>query len=367
MKKLLSIALITFTLFSATACGSKEIPSQENPISDSTEKVDTYTNADETLTLSKINESSISPKILRDGIKTETTSEDGTLTTEITNPDGSIIRESSTQSGTKTTQIKQADGIIITETIIPDQMKTLETINLDGSKVVETTNIDGTITTDTTASDGTTTTKKIHLGSGATGTTSSSSSSGSSITNNPITPSQMADTTNSEMQTFPKKGDQIATLSTNIGDIKILLYTDLAPNTAKNFIELTKMKSYDGIIFHRVINDFMIQTGDFEFNNGTGGYTYLGKGTSLKDEFGAGLTHIRGSVSMANAGPNTGGSQFFIVQKQDGTDWLDGKHAIFGYVFEGMDVVDKIAKVEKNSSDKPLVDIVVEEVSISTF
>lgn len=381
MKKLLFIALITFTLLSTTACGSKETPSENNSdysTSDITGEIDLNSESGQALIISKINEPIISKNILREGPKTETTSPEGDLSTETTNNDGTVIIETAKVDGTKIIQINKPSGTKMTETIVPDQLKTVETINTDGTIIVETITLDGVVNTETTAPDGTksSTTSKIHGSSTSGSDDSSSSESGSSdsasisnetTTQETITQENMTDTANTEMQLAPKKGDQIATLSTNIGDIKILLYTDLAPNTAKNFIELTNMKSYDGIIFHRVINDFMIQTGDFEFNNGTGGYTYLGKGTSLEDEFGAGLTHIRGAVSMANAGPNTGGSQFFIVQSKDGTDWLDGKHAIFGFVYEGMDVVDKIAKVEKNSSDKPLEDIVVEEVAISTF
>ena len=169
------------------------------------------------------------------------------------------------------------------------------------------------------------------------------------------------------MKLQPEAGDTVATISTSHGDIKILLYTDLAPETSKNFIELVKARKYHGAIFHRVIDEFMIQGGDFENKNGTGGYSYKGQGTYWQDEFGAGLTHVRGAVSMANAGPNTGGSQFFIVNAPDGTVFLDGKHAIFGYVYEGMDIVDKIAQVEKDGGDKPLEDVVMREVVTTTF
>lgn len=169
------------------------------------------------------------------------------------------------------------------------------------------------------------------------------------------------------MQTTPKEGDTIATIKTTEGDIKVLLYTEAAPETAKNFVELANSGKYENVLFHRVIEDFMLQTGDFQNNNGTGGYSYKGPGTALMDEFGEGLSHMRGALSMANSGPNTGGSQFFIVQKADGTDWLNGKHAIFGYVYEGMDVVDKIAAVETDMYDKPLKDIKMEKVEISTF
>jgi cyclophilin family peptidyl-prolyl cis-trans isomerase len=173
--------------------------------------------------------------------------------------------------------------------------------------------------------------------------------------------------TKETMQLSPESGDKVATIKTNLGDIKILLYTEQAPETTKNFIELSEDKKYDGVIFHRVIDDFMVQTGDFQNMNGTGGHSYKGPGTYLQDEFGKGLTHVYGAVSMANAGPNTGGSQFFIVQKEDGTDWLNGKHAIFGYAYEGMDVVEEIAKVEKDGMDRPLEDVKIETIIIEDY
>ena len=173
--------------------------------------------------------------------------------------------------------------------------------------------------------------------------------------------------TTANMQTEPKAGDTIATLKTNKGDIKVLLYTDLVPETTKNFIEHANADRYDETIFHRVINNFMIQGGDFENFNGTGGYSYKGEGTSIEDEFADGLTHVKGALSMANAGPNTGGSQFFIVQSADGTNWLDGKHAIFGFAYEGLDVVDAIAEVEVQPGDKPVEDVVLEDVVIETM
>lgn len=108
----------------------------------------------------------------------------------------------------------------------------------------------------------------------------------------------------------------------------------------------------------------MIQTGDFENGDGTGGYSYKGPGTSIEDEFAKGLSHKRGTVSMANRGPNTGGSQFFIVQAEDGTPWLDGKHSIFGQVTAGMDIVDRIATAEKDINDRPVEDVLIESVVI---
>ncbi|MFA5948394.1 MAG: peptidylprolyl isomerase [Candidatus Gracilibacteria bacterium] len=170
------------------------------------------------------------------------------------------------------------------------------------------------------------------------------------------------------MQTTPKKGDTIATLTTNKGTIKMFFYTKLVPETTKNFLELAKAGKYDGSIFHRVIDGFMIQGGDFEKKNGMGGYSYKGKGTYLKDELVKGLSHLRGAVSMAKtAMPDTAGSQFFIVNAQEGTTFLDGKHSIFGFVYEGMDVVDAIAKAEKDAYDMPLKDIVIKSVEIGIY
>jgi cyclophilin family peptidyl-prolyl cis-trans isomerase len=170
-----------------------------------------------------------------------------------------------------------------------------------------------------------------------------------------------------QMKIKPEAGDTIATLETNFGDMQMLLYTKEAPETAKNFIELAKAGKYDGTKFHRVIDCFMVQGGDFEKGNGTGGYSYKGPGTKLKDEFGKGLKNVRGAVSMANSGPNTGGSQFFIVQADEGTPWLDGKHAVFGFIFEGMGNVDKIAKVKVGYSDDPKEEVIVQKVTISEF
>ena len=160
----------------------------------------------------------------------------------------------------------------------------------------------------------------------------------------------------------------IATLKTNQGDIKFELYTKEAPETTKNFIELAKQNKYDNTIFHRVIRGFMIQGGDFENRNGTGGYSYKGPGTSLEDEFGEDLSHVQGAVSMANSGPDTGGSQFFIVQAPEGATYLDGKHAIFGMIIDvenaGMGVVNAIANSKTDLMDKPEDDVIIEDVII---
>ncbi len=150
---------------------------------------------------------------------------------------------------------------------------------------------------------------------------------------------------------------QIATFETNYGTFKIELYNDLAPNTVKNFTDLAEKGFYNGLIFHRVIDQFMIQ-GGCPRGNGMGGPGY-----TIPDEFGKGLKHSGpGILSMANAGPDTGGSQFFITLVP--TPWLDGKHAIFGHVVEGMDVVETIGHVPTDSSDRPLKKVVMEKVTI---
>lgn len=150
----------------------------------------------------------------------------------------------------------------------------------------------------------------------------------------------------------------VATFETSMGTFKIELFNDLAPKTCRSFMDLAGRKFYDGVIFHRVIDGFMIQGGD-PTGTGTGGPGY-----TIPDEFGEGLKHDGpGILSMANAGPNTGGSQFFITLVP--TPWLDGKHAIFGKVTEGMDVVEAIGKVRTAPGDKPVTPVVIEKLFIS--
>ena len=147
------------------------------------------------------------------------------------------------------------------------------------------------------------------------------------------------------------------TIETNHGTITAEMFADAAPNTAANFMDLAKKGYYDGVIFHRVIDGFMIQGGD-PTGSGRGGPGY-----TIPDEFGPGLAHDgEGVFSMANAGPNTGGSQFFITLAA--TPWLDGKHAIFGRVTEGMDVVRKIGKVQTARGDRPTQDVVMQKVTV---
>lgn len=177
-----------------------------------------------------------------------------------------------------------------------------------------------------------------------------------------------------------------ATIKTNHGDIKIQLFPEQAPMTVENFVRLAQKGYYDKTIFHRVISDFMIQGGDPK-GNGTGGTSIWNH--LFEDEFSRELFNLRGALSMANSGPNTNGSQFFIVQnknmpkryikqmepagypkeiihayKQGGTPWLDGRHTVFGQVIDGMDVVDEIAKVKKDKMDKPLEDVVINTIDI---
>lgn len=146
-------------------------------------------------------------------------------------------------------------------------------------------------------------------------------------------------------------------LTTNHGNIIIELYNDM-PITAGNFEKLVSEGFYDNVIFHRIINRFMIQGGD---PTGTG---MGGPGYTIKDEFthAGGNKNNRGTISMANAGPNTGGSQFFINLIDN--NFLDGKHPTFGEVVEGMDVVDKIAGVATGAGDKPVEDVVIEKAEI---
>jgi peptidyl-prolyl cis-trans isomerase B (cyclophilin B) len=149
-----------------------------------------------------------------------------------------------------------------------------------------------------------------------------------------------------------------ATIHTNHGAIEVELYPDDAPKTVENFVKLARDGFYDGVIFHRVIPDFMIQGGD---PTGTG---RGGPGYSFEDEFNRHPV-VRGALAMANAGPNTNGSQFFIVTAK-ATPWLDGKHTVFGMVTSGMDVVDEISQVERDiHNDKPHEDVTIERVELA--
>jgi peptidyl-prolyl cis-trans isomerase B (cyclophilin B) len=147
-----------------------------------------------------------------------------------------------------------------------------------------------------------------------------------------------------------------AVLHTNHGDITVELFEEDAPKTVENFTKLAGDNFYEGVAFHRVIKDFMIQGGD---PTGTGSG---GPGYTFEDEFNDHKV-VRGALAMANAGPNTNGSQFFIVTT-GAAPWLDGKHTVFGHVVDGMDVVDKIEASETDRNDRPKEDAVIERVAV---
>lgn len=188
----------------------------------------------------------------------------------------------------------------------------------------------------------------------------------------------------------PQLGETVAIMHTTLGDISIRLFGDKVPKTVENFVTHAKNGYYDGLIFHRVIKDFMIQGGD-PTGTGCGGESIYGE--KFEDEFHPELHNIKGALSMANAGPNTNGSQFFIVEASQtpdgmleqmrgmtdrgfpentvkayetvgGTPWLDFKHSVFGQVFDGMDVVEKIASVKTNGADRPLEDVKIVTIDI---
>jgi cyclophilin family peptidyl-prolyl cis-trans isomerase len=150
--------------------------------------------------------------------------------------------------------------------------------------------------------------------------------------------------------------NQTATIETNHGVIELELFSDDAPETVANFTKLAGEGFYDGLVFHRVIPDFMIQ-GGCPHGTGTGGpgYTF--------DDEQSGHSIVRGTLAMANAGPNTNGSQFFIVTAE-ATPWLDGKHTAFGQVTSGMDVVDAIQSVDRDARDRPTDEVRMEKVTV---
>ncbi|MBP1045622.1 peptidylprolyl isomerase [Enterococcus sp. BWM-S5] len=186
-----------------------------------------------------------------------------------------------------------------------------------------------------------------------------------------------------QLSTEVADNEDLIEMVTTEGSIEIKLFPEIAPKTVENFITHAKDGYYDGLAFHRVIDNFMIQGGDPE-GNGTGGESIWGE--PFEDEISNQLYNLRGALSMANAGPGTNGSQFFIVQNTDdmsdgllkneypmdiidaykngGTPHLDGAHTVFGQVIKGMDVVDKIAAAETDDSDKPKEDIKIEKINI---
>lgn len=167
-----------------------------------------------------------------------------------------------------------------------------------------------------------------------------------------------------EQLQLPKAGEEVAVITTNHGEIKLRLFPEVAPKAVENFKTHAKDGYYNGVTFHRVMNDFMIQGGDPQ-GTGRGGESIWGK--PFEDEFSKDYRNLRGALSMANAGPGTNGSQFFIVQLKGGTAWLDGKHTVFGQVYEGMDVVDNIAAVKVDRNSKPKDDVIMEKVEIVEY
>jgi len=196
------------------------------------------------------------------------------------------------------------------------------------------------------------------------------------------------------MSEFPQlsnevaENEKVATLKTTMGDLKIKLFPEVAPKAVENFVKLAESGYYNGIIFHRVIPDFMIQGGD-PTGTGMGGESVWG--SAFEDEFSDNAFNLKGALSMANAGPGTNGSQFFIVsasqtpanmvgqleaagypaeiveayKENGGTPWLDNRHTVFGQVIEGMDVVDAIQSVKRGPQDKPVNDIVIESIELA--
>ena len=190
-----------------------------------------------------------------------------------------------------------------------------------------------------------------------------------------------------QLSTEVAANEALVVMNTTLGPIKIKLFPEVAPKTVENFLTHAENGYYDGIIFHRVMNEFMIQGGD-PTGTGMGGESIYGG--SFEDEFSTKVFNLRGALSMANAGPNTNGSQFFIVQKTNvdggtikqlknakfpeeivtaysetgGTPHLDHMHTVFGQVIEGMDTVDKIATAKTGAQDKPVEEISIESIEI---
>ena len=190
----------------------------------------------------------------------------------------------------------------------------------------------------------------------------------------------------------PVKNDTVAVIKTNLGDIKVKFFPEHAPKAVENFITHAKNGYYNGIIFHRIIKDFMIQGGD-PTGTGMGGESIWGR--SFEDEFTPELHNLCGALSMANAGPCTNGSQFFIVhastapesmieqmselsesypadcvaayKQVGGTPWLDYHHTVFGQVYDGMDIVNNIASVAVDGRDKPLDEVKIIEIEVSVL
>ncbi|SDM75907.1 peptidylprolyl isomerase [Bacillus sp. OK048] len=198
---------------------------------------------------------------------------------------------------------------------------------------------------------------------------------------------QVANAVYPQLSNEVSENEKLVEIETTMGNVKIKLFPEYAPKAVENFVKHSEEGYYDGLIFHRVITDFMIQGGDPN-GNGTGGESIYGK--PFEDEFSKNLYNLRGALSMANSGSNTNGSQFFIVQKKSvdpsmktemekagfpkeiigayeengGTPWLDQRHTVFGQVVEGMDIIDKIAETPVDDKDKPVEDVIIKGIKI---
>jgi cyclophilin family peptidyl-prolyl cis-trans isomerase len=175
---------------------------------------------------------------------------------------------------------------------------------------------------------------------------------------------------------LPQAGESIAIIETNKGTIKARLFADLVPGAVKNFVDLANLDVYSDVPFHRVIPGFMVQGGDFNNKNGTGGYAAAGEGSTIADEYHSDLSHIRGALSYAKTQmPKSIGSQFFIVHPEDGTHFLDHPengsdhegYTVFGQVFAGIEAVDEICKIPTNGMDQPLEPCTIEKITIEEY
>jgi cyclophilin family peptidyl-prolyl cis-trans isomerase len=177
-------------------------------------------------------------------------------------------------------------------------------------------------------------------------------------------------------QDKPNPGETIAVITTNQGAMKFRLFGDLIPEGVKNFTELAKAGKYAGAPFHRVIRDFMVQGGDFTNKDGTGGHACKGPGSTIGDQYHADLSHIRGALAYAKTNaPNSIGSQFYIVHPAKGAHFLDHPagggpaqgYTVFGQLFDGFEVLDKIATTKTKPGDVPVEPQVIEDVTITTI
>lgn len=175
---------------------------------------------------------------------------------------------------------------------------------------------------------------------------------------------------------MPQKGDLIAVVKTNQGEMHFRLFDRLIPEGVKNFAELARAGKYQDVPFHRIIRDFMIQGGDFTNKNGTGGHSYKGPGTTIGDQYHPDLSHIRGALSYAKTSlPNSIGSQFFIVHPAKGAHFLDHPsdggpaegYTVFGQLYQGFEVLDAVANTKTKANDSPVEPMTIIDIEIGNF